>query len=109
MVNAPRWQSQWGGRGPTVNPSLAPATVTQILKRTARAFVDAECQGGKGCGAGLADAAAAVRYARYSTWTPTPTPTVTSVPAAWAVLVRMSRPNACARRGYDTSRTTASL
>eukprot|EP00667_Euglena_gracilis_P000954 EG_transcript_953 len=63
----------------TVNPSLAPATVTQILKRTARAFVDAECQGGKGCGAGLADAAAAVRYARYSTWTPTPTPTVTNV------------------------------
>ena len=41
-------------------PSLTPAAIKTIIKESARPFVDSDCNTAK-CGAGLADAAAALR------------------------------------------------
>ena len=43
-------------------PSLTPAAIKTIIKESARPFVDSDCNTAK-CGAGLADAAAALRAA----------------------------------------------
>jgi serine protease len=60
----------------SANPALTPDQVEAMLKSTASPFV-ATCSS---CGAGLLDAAAAVRAAGGVTPTPTPTPTTTTPP-----------------------------
>lgn len=57
-----------------VKPDITPAQVLTAIQKTAR---PAECS--KGCGSGIADAAAAVTYVTGGT-TPTPSPTPTPTP-----------------------------
>eukprot|EP00667_Euglena_gracilis_P001898 EG_transcript_1899 len=56
----------------SVDPALRPGMVRDIVRRTAHPFVDAACTTSV-CGAGLADAAAALQFVQQATLTPTPT------------------------------------
>lgn len=62
----------------SANPALTPAQVEAILKQTARPL-PGTCDTG-GCGAGLVDAAAAVRAANPDWQPPAPEPTVPGTP-----------------------------
>ncbi len=52
----------------SVNPSLTPTQVLQILQSSARDFGSSWCNTTTNCGAGLVDAAAAVRAAQFYGW-----------------------------------------
>ena len=66
----------------SLNSSLTPAQVLQILQNTAKAFPISGTCTTSNCGSGIVDARAAVAYVAGVTPTPTSTPTMTFTPTA---------------------------